>query len=431
MNDSIKKLLRITDKNLEIVDVSYETVNKKQRLVINATLSPCPQACKSCGSTVKDSDGKTIIVRNGKKKTTIRFDEYNHMPMVMQLKKQRYKCKNCETYWTAQSYFVLPKHSIANHLRYKIISLLTDKVSLSFIAKLCTVSLTTVIRILKELKSYLPGNAKKVLPKVLMVDEFRSHASLEDKMSFICADGESGELIDILPTRKLSRLTTYFQSCSNNDQVKYLVTNMNAAYFQLTKTVFPNANLVTDRFHIVKHMNQAFQDLRVRTMKSLQIKGFKKDAQKLKVNWRFLTKNRQNIHHSEYKSWRSFRSPKYPLLTEAMMIDRLLTFTPSLREAYEAFHDLADAFRDKDHILFFDLLKHLPESLNEEFRKKLQNLLKYEEGIRNAMINPSSNGKIEAKNTHIKTLKRVFYGFKSFENMKIRIYMINHLIEVK
>lgn len=68
MNDSIKKLLRITDKNLEIVDVSYETVNKKQRLVINATLSPCLQACKSCGSTVKDSDGKTIIVRNGKKK---------------------------------------------------------------------------------------------------------------------------------------------------------------------------------------------------------------------------------------------------------------------------------------------------------------------------------------------------------------------------
>lgn len=47
------------------------------------------------------------------------------------------------------------------------------------------------------------------------------------------------------------------------------------------------------------------------------------------------------------------------------------------------------------------------------------------------MIYPYSNGKIEAKNTHIKTLKRVSYGFKSFENMKIRIYMINHLIEVK
>ncbi|BDP66667.1 hypothetical protein EfmAA55_10960 [Enterococcus faecium] len=36
------------------------------------------------------------------------------------------------------------------------------------------------------------------------------------------------------------------------------------------------------------------------------------------------------------------------------------------------------------------------------------------------MIYPYSNGKIEAKNTHIKTMKRVSYGFKSFENMRIR-----------
>ncbi|MGX6973350.1 transposase, partial [Vagococcus lutrae] len=46
-------------------------------------------------------------------------------------------------------------------------------------------------------------------------------------------------------------------------------------------------------------------------------------------------------------------------------------------------------------------------------------------------IYPYSNGKIEAKNTHIKTLKRVSYGFKSFENMKLRIFMMNRLIEVK
>ena len=51
--------------------------------------------------------------------------------------------------------------------------------------------------------------------------------------------------------------------------------------------------------------------------------------------------------------------------------------------------------------------------------------------LRNAMIYPYSNGKIEAKNTHIKTLKRVSYGFNSFENMKIRIFLMNHLIEIK
>ncbi|WP_251649004.1 transposase, partial [Staphylococcus aureus] len=141
-----------------------------------------------------------------------------------------------------------PRHSIANHVRYKIASLLTEKVSLSFIAKSCQVSLTTVIRTLKEFKSYLPKQSKKILPRVLMVDEFRSHASIEDKMSFICADGETGKLIDVLPTRKLPRLTSYFLGCTNPEEVKFLVTDMNAAYFQLTKRILPNAKVVIDRF---------------------------------------------------------------------------------------------------------------------------------------------------------------------------------------
>lgn len=323
MNDSIKKMLRLIDKDLMITEISYEIFHKEKTLIINAILSPDPRDCRSCGSTVVDGNGKAIVVKNVKKESIVRFEQYNHMPMVMRLKKQRYTCKNCRTHWTAQSYFVRPRHSIADHVRYKIASLLTEKVSLSFIAKSCQVSLTTVIRTLKEFKSYLPKPTKRILPKVLMVG---SHTSIEDKMSFICADGETGNLIDILPTRKLPRLTNYFLGCTNPEEVKFLVIDMNAAYFQLTKRVLPNAKVVIDRVHIVKHMNQAFNEMRIREMNELRKAGQKSHAEKLKKNWRFLLKNRANINHYVYKTWKSFRAPKYPFLTEAMMIDRLLSF---------------------------------------------------------------------------------------------------------
>lgn len=431
MNDSIKKMLRITDKNLKITEVSYETINGQKTLVLDAHLSPAPHPCRDCGSSVLDMNGKVIVVKNGNKKCRIRFDQYNYLPTVMRLKKQRYRCKNCQSHWIAQSYFLRPRHSIAEHVKFKITSLLTEKVSLSFIANTCQVSLSTVIRVLKSLKSYLPNPSTTILPRVLMVDEFRSHVALEDKMSFICADGETGALVDVLPTRKLSRLNTFFLNCKNPHEVTYLVTDMNAAYFQLTKKVLPNAKVVIDRFHIIKHINQAFNDFRVQEMKKLKASGQLVEARKLKSNWRFLMKNRQTVNHFDYKSWRSFRTPKYPLLTEAMMIDRLLDFSASLKEAYTYFHELSEAFREKEVDLFFTLLKELPETLDETLRSRLKNLLNYEEGIRNALIYPYSNGKIEAKNTHIKTLKRVSYGFKSFENMRIRIFLINHLIKVK
>ncbi|WP_338565998.1 hypothetical protein RG835_14495 [Enterococcus faecium] len=62
-------------------------------MVVDAVLSPTPRACRSCGSTVVDGNGKAIIVKNGKKETIVRFEQYNHMPLVMRLKKQRYTCK--------------------------------------------------------------------------------------------------------------------------------------------------------------------------------------------------------------------------------------------------------------------------------------------------------------------------------------------------
>ena len=151
----------------------------------------------------------------------------------------------------------------------------------------------------------------------------------------------------MLPTRKLSRLTSYFLSHTNPEAVKYLLTDMNATYFHLTKRVLPNAKLVIDCFHIVKQINQAFNDFRIREIKELSEASQHSEAEKLKENWRSLLKNRQNINFYEYNIWQSFRAPKYPLLIEAMMIDRLLAFSTPQKEANSFFHELIEVFRDK------------------------------------------------------------------------------------
>lgn len=114
-----------------------------------------------------------------------------------------------------------------------------------------------------------------------------------------------------------------------------------------------------------------------------------------------------------------------------MVIDRLLGYSEPLKEAYHVFHDITDAFREKDADLFFNTIRTMSHTLDPEFRHTIQNLENHEEGIRNALIYSYSNGKIEAENTHIKTLKRVSYGFKSYENMRTRIFLMNGLINIK
>ncbi len=48
-------------------------------------------------------------------------------------------------------------------------------------------------------------------------------------------------------------------------------------------------------------------------------------------------------------------------LTEAMMIDRLLEFSRPPKGGVSLFHELVEAFRDKDPDLFFSLLAELPK----------------------------------------------------------------------
>ena len=65
MNDSIKN----AENNRERFDYRglLRDPSEEKTLVVDAVLSPTPRACRSCGSTVVDGNGKAIIVKNGKR----------------------------------------------------------------------------------------------------------------------------------------------------------------------------------------------------------------------------------------------------------------------------------------------------------------------------------------------------------------------------
>ena len=60
-------MLRITERFDDYRGLLRDPSEEKT-LVVDAVLSPTPRACRSCGSTVVDGNGKAIIVKNGKRK---------------------------------------------------------------------------------------------------------------------------------------------------------------------------------------------------------------------------------------------------------------------------------------------------------------------------------------------------------------------------
>ncbi|ENZ5543387.1 transposase, partial [Enterococcus hirae] len=72
--------------------------------------------------------------------------------------------------------------------------------------------------------------------------------------------------------------------------------------------------------------------------------------------------------------------------------------------------------------------REMPKEVPSELHYIKKAFFRYEKGIQLAFSKKYSNAKLENLHTHIKTLKRIAYGFRSFTNMRLRISLINGLI---
>ena len=126
-------------------------------------------------------------------------------------------------------------------------------------------------------------------------------------------------------------------------KVKYLVMDMNASYCQLLKTIFPNAQLVTDRFHIVQHINRSFNQFRVQIMNRLRDSRSEnqKKYRRLKRYWKLLLKDSDHLEPLKRIYHRLF----HRLISQTEIVDELLTYNEELKEAYQIMKGFKKRFK--------------------------------------------------------------------------------------
>ena len=413
MDYCIRKLLGLTEENfitdenwLEIVTENHETVHK-----INGTWISTCTSCLYCSSE--------NVIKHSPMEHKIRIPHLYGNKTILDLKVQRFICKDCRKTWVADCPLVPKNSNISYDLECQIMLYLKENFSRKTIAKLLSISDKTVERVMKKFK-IKTMQRYNYLPKVLCLDEFRGVKTQQGKMNFICLDGENHQLIDILPGRTLHELISFFMKFSRKQRlkVKYLVMDMNASYQNLIKTVFPNAVIVVDRFHIVQHMNRNFNQLRVVIMKQFSAKSTQQKT--LKRYWKLLLKPSDELDEEKLRYNYHFKT----YLTQAQLVDKLLSFDEVLSDAYDFIQELRKAYKKKDYEAFMTCIKEIPRQLPYEFKKKFEVFKRFKDGIYQAFTTGYSNGSIEGTNNLIKVIKRVAYGYRNFENMKLRIKII-------
>jgi len=94
--------------------------------------------------------------------------------------------------------------------------------------------------------------------------------SVTDKIQCIVSDPKNRKLLDILPTRKTEDLYAYFTSFPMKDRlsVQYVVMDLSALFSGVIRLCFPNAKIVTDKFHVCRLANWAMEFVRKEEQKN-------------------------------------------------------------------------------------------------------------------------------------------------------------------
>ncbi|XZO08071.1 transposase [Weissella paramesenteroides] len=165
-------------------------------------------------------------------------------------------------------------------LLHQIIDLAKRDVSEKDIAYILHISHSKVNRLLHHAAKACRTNYTKPLPTVICVDEvlYAKH-----HYGFEMINGMTSDLIEIFPTRTSIDIRRYL---SNRQHVQYVVTDMNTNYAVSLRAMFPNAQIIIDRFHIIQLAMKAVQSTRITLQRTIDNKH-SRVYKLLKSNWQF------------------------------------------------------------------------------------------------------------------------------------------------
>ena len=116
INNCILKTLNLKDENIKFEEnfVEERKVKGKRCLIYIGYLENNIEYCPHCGSFGS-------IKKNGTKTSMIKIPKVSELDAYLQLKKQIYKCKNCNKKITAQTSEIEYRCRISNTIKYSII----------------------------------------------------------------------------------------------------------------------------------------------------------------------------------------------------------------------------------------------------------------------------------------------------------------------
>lgn len=226
------------------------------------------------------------------------------------------------------------------------------------------------------------------------------------------ADVEHHQIIDILPSRNYRDVAAFLDKQADDwkARIAFGALDMSNTYAAVYSVILPKAAQVVDAFHVITLANRALDTVRRRVQNEQ-------------------TGHRGRRHDPLYRARRALLVGEERLDEKAAArLTSLLTLgDPNAEVAitYRVKERLREFYRehhpDTARAMLTELVEHCRRpTMPPELRKLGATLERWFDKICNYHLAQVSNGPTEALNNLIKRIKRIGFGFRNFDNYRIR-----------
>jgi transposase len=384
-------------------------INEHGELIITVESTKGGVTCRRCGRWTEEFHGHDSWV-------TVR-----HLPVFgratyLRYRPKRYRCEVCEGQvttterldWSTSN----SPHTVAydEHVLLQLVNATVEDVSIKE-----QLSYDSVLGVVERCISAKVDWLAYTTLSVLGLDEIALKKGHRDFVVIVTARLPNGRVVilGVLPNRLKDTVVAFLRSIPEHlrQTIHTVCCDMYEGYIEAVRAELKTARVVIDRFHVAEKYRDAADTLRKQELKRLKAALPEEEYKRLKGSL-----------------WAFRKKPEDLKPEERQVLERLFSFAPKLKLAYDLRQQLTAIFeqhlpKKTAKIKIRAWIKRVKESGLKCFDDFLKTLEHWWEEITNYFVNRANSGFVEGFNNKLKVLKRRCYGIFNLKHLFQRIYL--------
>lgn len=393
---STSKFAKLLHNGFGIKDVIIKSVDLIDKIfTFRCTPKKNQKKCAKCGS-------KNVQIKETKVRR-LRMVPMGTLKCFLEITVHKFKCKDCKASAWMNLPFAAGKFPLTKAFVHYVLSLVKLG-TIQAISIFIDLQWKTVKNIHKE---YLKQKYEKISYKKLLyltVDEFSIKKG--HKYMTVFADLCTGRIIYAVEGRSVEDIQSFLEKLSKRARkLRAIAMDLSPSYISAVRKHLPNVDIVFDRFHVTKLLNEVLDELR------------RKEREKYIASGSDIGKGDRFLFLRNFEDLDDQQRTK---LDKLFKVNESLAKAHTMKEQFRTFWDK----KSKEEGAKF-LCHWIYEALHSGIRplqRVAKTILRHYEGLLSYFDHFISNGKAEGINNKIKVLKRCGYGYRDMEYFTLLLY---------